>query len=52
MCGRVKIGHVIHKVNGRSLHGLKHEDAVREIAFAFKHSGRDSTELLLSGPYS
>ncbi|XP_076823512.1 whirlin-like [Clavelina lepadiformis] len=51
MCGRIKLGHVIHEVNGKKLNGMNHKNVVRTIAIAFKEKNRDSIELILSGPY-
>ncbi|XP_078489855.1 whirlin [Ciona intestinalis] len=51
LCGRIKIGHVIHEVNGTPLRPLKHDQVIQSIARAFKEEGRDSLELIVSGPY-
>nr|XP_039270010.1 whirlin-like [Styela clava] len=51
MCGRLTIGQVIHQVNGMEMAGLEHSDVAKAIAIAFKTEGRDSLELLVSGPH-
>ncbi|XP_022105757.1 whirlin-like isoform X2 [Acanthaster planci] len=43
----LKVGHVILKVNGRSLHGLTHQQATRCIAEAFKNKTNDGINFLV-----
>ncbi|XP_071802297.1 whirlin-like isoform X1 [Asterias amurensis] len=43
----LKVGHVILKVNGRSLRGLSHQQATRCIALAFKNKANDSINFLV-----
>jgi hypothetical protein len=43
----LEVGHVILKVNGRSMEGLQHQDCARTIAEAFKNKSLATIELLV-----
>ncbi|ELT89863.1 hypothetical protein CAPTEDRAFT_116140, partial [Capitella teleta] len=44
----LEVGHVILKVNGRSMEGLLHQDCARTIAEAFKNKSSSTIELLVT----
>ncbi|XP_038230861.1 whirlin isoform X2 [Dermochelys coriacea] len=47
-CGKLKVGHVILEVNGTTLRGKEHREAVRVIAEAFKTKEKDHIDFLVT----